>query len=553
MEQPAGTTRHHTLGGREAAEARLRALTEIGRAVTSRPAAGGRYHVIDAARVAMAAASASLGVWRPERQLLQTVLNVGDLADWEEAEPSDEVYTADQGTWLTAAPDGSLGLAGSRGSSATPGSEKEYLASLGKQSFVTVPVLLGGQWWGELFFTRRADQPDYSDADLGWATAVAAQVGAALEALEHLAHIERLARTDALTGLANRRAVDEWLDDAVAERRARGTEVSLVVADVNGLKQLNDDQGHDAGDRALVAFARLVEDAASDLPTSMTARMGGDEFCIAAMGADPDHMVGVAEELARRAWRALGRGVSIGVVNTADPIGPVDVGARLLRLADAAQYRAKRLRSRHPVVAGRVLPDDAVGLVPDLPERHPSDRRLLRSHEPRDDLHLLEAGLRALDQSVEEPVRVRLGLVADLVAHHADAVGWWLSLSDPGQSVVTTVEFAVYRAIRGLAAEELADEVGSTFALADYPATTAVLDGGTYVASADDPQTDSAERAILDGLGASGLVAAGGSDLQGTRWLVEVFADGNSRSVHMLASVLRLLVLAALHPAGPAH
>lgn len=552
MDLRAGGTRESSLGRREAAERRLRALGEIGHAATTGPTTERRQRVVEAARVAMGAASASLGVWRPERKVLQTVINVGELAAWEQREPADEVYPADQSTWLAGVPDGHLGLVGAVDRPDTTVHDQEFLASLGKHSFLSVPVLLGGAWWGELFFARRSDQTAYVDIDLEWATAVAAQVGAALEAVEHLAHIDRLAHTDALTGLANRRAVDEWLDAAVQERLATGVDVSLVLADVNGLKQVNDEQGHDAGDRVLVAFAALVDRVARRIPAAVTARTGGDEFCIAALGADADLVVAVAEELARRCWGELAGGASIGVVNTADPIGPVDVGSRLLRLADAAQYRAKRLASRHPVVAGRELPADAAGVVADTGAAGPRDRRLLRS-TPVDELHLIEAGLRALDQAAAEPVRVRLGLVADLVAHQADAVGWWLSTAEPGGAEVTTVEFAVYRAIPGLAPDELDGEVGASFPLADYPLTAAALGGGSCTATADDPATDPAERAILDGLGATGLVAAGGPEPGGSRWLVEVFTDAHSRPVQALATVLRLLVLAALHPAAPAR
>jgi hypothetical protein len=143
---------------------------------------------------------------------------------------------------------------------------------------------------------------------------------------------------------------------------------------------------------------------------------------------------------------------------------------------------------------------------------------------------------------------MRLGLVADLVAHQLDAVGWWLSLAARGADAVTTLEFAVYRAIPGLRPDELDHEVGSAFPLADFPLTRQALRGTAYQISADDPATDPAERAILDGLGATGQVAAGGRDLDGDRWLVEVFTDALSRPTQSLSAVLRVLVLAALHP-----
>jgi diguanylate cyclase (GGDEF)-like protein len=547
----AGATRTDGSGLRAAAEARLRALSDIGRAATSTPAGDRLRRVLDAARGATGAASVSLGVWQEEVQLLKTVMNLGDLADWEEEVPEDEAYPADQSTWLAGMAEGHLGLVSVVGDPETPADEQEFLLSLGKHSSMSVPVLLEGAWWGELFFSRRADQPPFGGTDLEWGTAVAAQVGAALEAMEHLDRIDRLAHTDPLTGLANRRAVDEWLDDAMVRLREQGAGLSLVVADVNALKRINDDQGHDAGDRALVAFARLVDKVAGQVPGALTARLGGDEFCIVAVDVEPDTVVVAAEELAQRGWEQLPDGVSVGVVSTGDPVGPVDSAGRLFRLADAAQYRAKRTRSRHPVVAGRSLPEDAAVPLAASTENRAPDRRLIRGVDSPDELHLVEAGMRALDQAVDEPVGTRLGLVADLVAHQLDAVGWWLSLARRGADEVTTVEFAIYRALPGLEREELQSEIGASFALDDYPTTRVALRGAAYQLAADDPTTDPAERAILDGLGSTGLVAAGGVDDEQDRWLVEVFTDGLSRPVRSLPTVLRLLVLAALHPAAP--
>jgi hypothetical protein len=72
--------------------------------------------------------------------------------------------------------------------------------------------------------------------------------------------------------------------------------------------------------------------------------------------------------------------------------------------------------------------------------------------------------------------------------------------------------------------------------------------GGSYAVTVDDPTADPAEVAILDGLGAIAVIAAGGTDESGDRWLVEVFLDELSGFGQEMGGVLRLLVLAALHP-----
>ena len=82
------------------------------------------------------------------------------------------------------------------------------------------------------------------------------------------------ARRDALTGLANRLA---W-EEAAAHQRALGLSVGVMFADIDGLKVANDLHGHDAGDRLLVAFARILERVVPAGPGVVVARLGGDEF-----------------------------------------------------------------------------------------------------------------------------------------------------------------------------------------------------------------------------------------------------------------------------------
>ncbi|NDZ85420.1 GGDEF domain-containing protein, partial [Streptomyces sp. SID10115] len=141
---------------------------------------------------------------------------------------------------------------------------------------------------------------------------------------ERLEEARRLAFTDALTGLANRRAVDLRLDEAVERHLAEGAVVSLVVCDVNGLKRVNDTRGHAVGDRLLERFGSVLSLCGAMLPGTLAARLGGDEFCLVAVGPTADEVVRVADELCVRAYELeLGDGVACGVASTGDPIGAV--------------------------------------------------------------------------------------------------------------------------------------------------------------------------------------------------------------------------------------
>ncbi|MEU1021381.1 GGDEF domain-containing protein, partial [Streptomyces sp. NPDC005904] len=259
----------------------------------------------------------------------------------------------------------------------------------GRGCCVVAPIVLHGRAWGELYVARPVGAPVFGRADADFATVLAAVAAAGIAQTERLEEVRRLAFTDALTGLANRRAVDLGLDEAVERHRVEGAVVSLVVCDLNGLKRVNDTRGHAVGDRLLERFGSILSLCGAMLPGTLAARLGGDEFCLLSLGPSADEVVRVADELCLRAAELeLGEGVACGVASTGDPIGPVRSARRLFRLADAAQYRAKAARSAKPVVAGReggASGPDAVVRLADTPPREggPQERRHFRGRDPR--------------------------------------------------------------------------------------------------------------------------------------------------------------------------
>ncbi|MBW8885525.1 MAG: diguanylate cyclase, partial [Planctomycetia bacterium] len=86
------------------------------------------------------------------------------------------------------------------------------------------------------------------------------------------------ARTDPLTKVANRRALDDELARCVADFQRRGTPMTMMLLDVDHFKKFNDTHGHQAGDAALVTVARAVQGVVGDL--GLVARYGGEEFAI---------------------------------------------------------------------------------------------------------------------------------------------------------------------------------------------------------------------------------------------------------------------------------
>ena len=102
---------------------------------------------------------------------------------------------------------------------------------------------------------------------------------------------ELAAGTDSLTELANRRAMDEHL------RRLDGAEVpyTVIVADLDHFKQINDTHGHDVGDRCLQLFADILKEACRD--TDIACRPGGEEFSLILSGAGTDAGMAVASRI----------------------------------------------------------------------------------------------------------------------------------------------------------------------------------------------------------------------------------------------------------------
>jgi diguanylate cyclase (GGDEF)-like protein/PAS domain S-box-containing protein len=165
----------------------------------------------------------------------------------------------------------------------------------------------------------------------------------ALKAVEQ--QLQRLARVDTLTGLANRRQFDELLEQALARHRRARRPLALIFLDIDRFKSINDTQGHGVGDAVLKEFASRLQ--SSLRATDVAARLSGDEFVVILdeLGAS-EEAVGVAVKLLQAIRvpmdlgdRALQVTASMGLAYLD---GSVDLGAKELMVrADRALYQAK--------------------------------------------------------------------------------------------------------------------------------------------------------------------------------------------------------------------
>jgi diguanylate cyclase (GGDEF)-like protein len=153
-------------------------------------------------------------------------------------------------------------------------------------------------------------------------------------------HLEQLATVDQLTGLRNRR----WLDDAFERQLVRAVRtaqpMSVMMIDIDHFKQLNDAHGHAYGDCVLRRVAQTLADGLR--PQDLAARYGGEEFAVLLPGISEEHAVAIAErirEAVQEDGTAAGQPVTVSI-GIASRSGDQPLTA-LLDRADEALYRAK--------------------------------------------------------------------------------------------------------------------------------------------------------------------------------------------------------------------
>jgi diguanylate cyclase (GGDEF)-like protein len=171
-----------------------------------------------------------------------------------------------------------------------------------------------------------------------------AELASRMDELQRLNdEIIQLSQTDPLTGIANRRRMNDTLADLTEAGARFSTPLSVAVFDIDHFKAINDRYGHDVGDDVLVAFAGLLRAHlhATDLP----ARLGGDEFVAIMPGSTADESMVVCRRILKAVrgypWQEAAADLVVTVtIGIADGTGQHDPD-EVLRHADAALYRGK--------------------------------------------------------------------------------------------------------------------------------------------------------------------------------------------------------------------
>ena len=187
--------------------------------------------------------------------------------------------------------------------------------------------------------TPRQLAPDVLNA----LTVLAQSVTTNLELHRSMRQMQRIALTDGLTGLPNRRAFMEALGQGIARQRRDSQPFSVLYLDLDGFKQINDRHGHATGDRVLAEVASVLR--ASVRRTDTAARIGGDEFAVVLVGGDGAEASLVGERLRARLEQRMAANnwavtASVGAISFLTPPNSEEAA---LALADDLLYHAKAL------------------------------------------------------------------------------------------------------------------------------------------------------------------------------------------------------------------
>jgi diguanylate cyclase (GGDEF)-like protein len=211
---------------------------------------------------------------------------------------------------------------------------------------LALPIHLEGEASGVLTATREHTDRAFTELELRMADLLVTQAELALHNAELHARVSEAAVRDPLTGLLNRRFFDEAVETAFAASARAGSELSLIVLDLDRFSEVNNVHGHAIGDAVLRRVARAM--AGVVRTSDIVARYGGEEFVVIAPGSGREDAVQLAERIRAAVATEANRPIDGLVVpltisaGVASRLGDEADGRALFRAADSALLAAKR-------------------------------------------------------------------------------------------------------------------------------------------------------------------------------------------------------------------
>jgi diguanylate cyclase (GGDEF)-like protein len=241
-----------------------------------------------------------------------------------------------------------------------PEPERTMLGEQGIVSLLILPIFSAGSFWGFMGFDDCVQATRWQREEIALLRIVAETSGLAIEREQVEQELMRLASSDPLTGLLNRRSVGDQLMELIDRALSTQQVLSVALLDIDWFKRINDTYGHPAGDAVLGRMARLLRDCfrAGDV----LGRYGGEEFLVATLQATPQQLAERLETLRQRLQAApiwysqftISVTFSAGIACSAELQGDVTLDA-LISLADQRLYGAKR-RGRDRIVVDCAVP-----------------------------------------------------------------------------------------------------------------------------------------------------------------------------------------------------
>jgi diguanylate cyclase (GGDEF)-like protein len=472
---------------------------------------------------ALDAASVSISRWERAENVLRTLINVGDLGPGEQRWPEDETYPVDddrrvmrllrQGRpYLNSIDD-------------VPVDPSSLLPRVKKESELAVAVMYNDVMWGELWVTGTGGRR-FGPDDVQTLQAIAAHMAVAVGRSQLFSAVWRQAFEDPLTGLANRRGLDDYFSDLDIE----AAQPAVLLCDLDSFKEINDRRGHPAGDALLRQVADGLNEIASATTDSIVARLGGDEFCIvlpSAAGPDAERFARAASQLIgeRTAGQiSLSWGVAVFEPNTS-------TGPALVALADAALLDAKRLGP------GRLSTGAA---EPIEPSHNGFGRRTGEAGQSQRLAQLVPHVVGLLDRNSSADIADALEVVAVQICSAVDAAAWAISLTTEDGTGVWSLRGVRSSRDGASGLRVITPSRGTVYPLSDYPATArAIATGEPYLATVDADGCDAGELALLADMGYRSVLGVAVGDRR--RYLLEIYSDVGQEPLVAVAPYVRVL------------